>query len=415
MRLNVGMRWVGLLAIAGLAALTGCAERDDTLADIDTDPPVVSSITEEDGRVSWDTDESAEGVLLYGSRAGIYKHYGYSVYDGGRAHYVDLIDIEPDTYYFRIMATDRAGNSMTTEEMAYEISEVPSTENLIYTMVDVGWGDCHFIECPNGTNIIVDSGWGTIGEYPHAADVDQFLLARGITAPAGINYMVGTHAHADHYGYFFGLLPRFPETHFLAPGESYSSVWDQVDNVMTSPPTLTDSLAEGQTNETVDFLKWDEEHGVQVKVMSSGAGRFVEPGQNSDQINNDSAVFKITYGQVDIILGGDAEEFTEQRMVKAYGNEMDVEVLKVGHHANNDASSPEYLSAVSARVGFIPNSLEENPGVFDQEIIDRLRAYGVDYYVSDRAYMNGARNDDPVYGHLSVITDGETYTVRSWK
>ncbi len=415
MRSNVGMRWVGLLAIAGLAALTGCAEKDDTLTDIDTDPPVVSSVTEEDGRVSWDTDESADCVLLYGSRTGVYNHYGYSVYDGGRTHYVDLIDVEPDTYYFRIMATDRAGNSMTTEETAYEVSEVPSTENLIYTMVDVGWGDCHFVECPNGTNIIVDSGWGTIGEYPHAADVDRFLLARGVATPAGIDYMVCTHAHADHYGYFFGLVPRFPQTHFLAAKESYSSVWDQLDDVLTSPATVRDSLEEGQTNQTEDFLKWDEEHGVRVKVLSAGAGRFVLEGQNSDPINNDSAVFKITYGQVDIILGGDAEEFVEQRMVKAYGNEMDVEVFKVGHHANNDASSPEYLSALSARVGFIPNSLEENPGVFDQEIIDRLRAYGVDYYVSDRAYMNGARNDAPVHGHLSVITDGETYTVWSWK
>ncbi len=415
MRLNIGMRWVGLLAIAGLAAFVGCAERDDTLSDVDTDPPVVSSVTEQDGRVSWDTDEDAECVLLYGPRMGIYDHYGYSVYDGARAHYVDLIDIEPDTYYFRIMATDRAGNSMTTEETSYEVSEVPATENLIYTMVDVGWGDCHFLEFPNGTNVMVDAGWGTIGEHPHAADVDQFLLARGVAAPAGIDYMVGTHAHADHYGYFLGLLPRFPETHFLAPGQCYSSVWDQVEDVLTSPFTMTDSLEEGQTNSNVDFLKWDEEHDVEVKVMSSGAGRFLQSGYSSDAINNDSAVLKITYGEVDIMLGADAEEFAEQRMVKAYGTEMDVEVLKVGHHGNNDASSEEYLTAVSARVGLIPNCLEENPGVFDQQIIDRLRAYGIDYYVSDRAYMNGARDDAPVHGHVSVVTDGESYIVWSWK
>jgi beta-lactamase superfamily II metal-dependent hydrolase len=410
------MRWVALLAIAGLAAMTGCAEKDDTLTAPDTDPPVVSSVSEDDGRVSWQTDEDAECVLLYGSRTGTYNHYGYSVYDGGRAHHVDLIDIEPDTYYFRVMATDRVGNSMTTEEeFTFDISEVPLTDNLIYTMVDVGWGDCHFVECPNGTNIIVDSGYGAIGEYPHSADVDQFLMARGVAAPAGIDYMVCTHAHADHYGYFLGLVPRFPQTHFLAPGQSYSSVWDQVDDVLTSPSTLTDSLAEGQTDETVDFLNWDEEHDIRVKVLSSGAGRFIPDGQAGDPINNDSAVLKITYGQVDIILGGDAEEFVEQRMVKAYGGEMDIEVFKVGHHANNDASSPEYLDAISARVGFIPNSLEENPGVFDQEIIDRLLAYGVDYYVSDRAYMNGARSDEAVHGHLSVITDGETYTVWSWQ
>jgi competence protein ComEC len=415
MRLNLWMRWVALVAIAGLAALTGCAEKDDTLTDPDTDPPVVSSVNEEDGRVSWETDENAECVLLYGSKTGAYNHYGYSVYDGGVAHHVDLIDVEPATYYFRIMAMDRAGNSGTTDEITFEVSDVPSTENLIYTMVDVGWGDCHFVECPNGTNIIVDSGYGAIGEYPHSADVDQFLLARGVAAPAGIDYMVCTHAHADHYGYFLGLVPRFPQTHFLAPGESYSSVWDILEDVLTSPQTSKDSLADGQTNETHDFLKWDEEHDVQVKVLSSGAGRFVLDGQDSDPVNNDSAVLKITYGHVDIILAADAEEFVEQRMVKAYGNDMDVEVFKVGHHANNDASSPEYLEAISARVGFIPNSLEENPGVFDQEIIDRLRAYGVDYYVSDRAYMNGARNDEPVHGHLSLTTDGETYTVRSWQ
>jgi len=415
MRSNVGMRWVGLLAIAGLAAFVGCAAKDDTLSGVDTDAPVVSSIVEEGGRVSWDTDEAARCVLLYGSRTGDYKHYGYSVYDGGRAHYVDLIDIEPGTYYFRIMAADRAGNSVTTGEMSYEVSEVPATENLRYTMVDVGWGDCHFLEFPNGTSVMVDAGYGNLGEYPHAADVDQFLSARGVIAPAGIDYMVCTHAHADHYGYFLGLLPRFPQTHFLAPGESYSSVWDQLDDVLTSPSTMKDSLADGQTNQTVDFLKWDEEHGVEVKVLSSGAGRFVSPEQSSDPINNDSAVLKITFGDVDIILGADAEDFVEQRMVKAYGAQMDVEVFKVGHHANNDASSEEYLKALSARVGFISNSLEENPGVFDQEIIDRLRANGVDYYVSDRAYMNGARNDEAVHGHLSLVTDGETYTVWSWK
>jgi beta-lactamase superfamily II metal-dependent hydrolase len=238
--------------------------------------------------------------------------------------------------------------------------------------------------------------------------------------------MVGTHAHADHYGHFIGLLPRFHETHFLAPRYAAifdrntdhpdtASVWKHVEGALRSSGAERDSLEDGQTNRTVDFLKWDEEHGVEVKVLSAGAGRFVLSWQSSDPINNDSAVLKITYGEVDIMLGGDAEDFVEQRMVKAYGREMDVEVLKVGHHGNNDASSEEYLTAVSARVGFIPNSMEENPGVFDQQIIDRLRAYGVDYYVSDRAYMNGARDDAPVHGHVSVVTDGESYIVWSWK
>ena len=102
-------------------------------------------------------------------------------------------------------------------------------------------------------------------------------------------------------------------------------------------------------------------------------------------------------------------------MVKTYGNALDCEILKVGHHANNDASSEEFISVATPRVGLIPNSLAENPGVFDQSVIDLLREYSVDYYVSGFAYRNASRSDDPQDGHVTVTTDGETFTVWTWK
>jgi len=59
--------------------------------------------------------------------------------------------------------------------------------------------------------------------------------------------------------------------------------------------------------------------------------------------------------------------------------------------------------------------MAENDGVFDQSVITLLRDYSVDYYVSDRTYMNAGRYDVARDGHVAVTTDGETYAVSSWE
>ena len=195
------MRDRGLILRAGFLGLllvgftvSGCSERDVSYYEPDLDPPEVLSLAEENGRVSWMTDEDATCVLAYGSKSGTYDHYGYHVVDGGTDHYVDLIDTDPGTYYVRVIATDPAGNEGTMAETSFVITTVPETENLYYTTVDVGWSDCHFLEFPNGTNVMVDaSNDGGYGGVDHRADVDAFLLARGVRPPSSIHYMVATH------------------------------------------------------------------------------------------------------------------------------------------------------------------------------------------------------------------------------
>ena len=407
----------GLLAGLLIAALlSGCAQRDESYYEPDLTPPEVQSLAEGSGRVSWQTDESAICVLTYGSKSGTYSHYAYNVEDGGTSHYVDLIDIEPGTYYFRVIATDRAGNESTTAETSFVIAEVPDTDNLQYTAVDVGWGDCHFLEFPGGTTVLIDAA--NDGEYSgadHRADVDAFLLARGIKGPSGIDYMVATHAHRDHYGGFMSLLPRFLDTYFMWPDEPADPFPKELTDLITDYDIPACTLSAGMTSDTEDFLDWDPAHGIDVKVYSSGAGRYMTSGQSGSTGNNDSVVLKITYGEVDIMLCADAEFFAEQRMIKDFGKEVAAEVLKVGHHGNDDATSEEWLHYLNARVGFISNSLYDNDGVFDQSVINLLLDHNVDYYVTDRAYRNAGRSDAADYGNLTITTDGETYTVMAWR
>jgi beta-lactamase superfamily II metal-dependent hydrolase len=420
--------YVGLVIMISAVAFTGCAEKDTTYFEVDTTPPLLTGASETEGGIAWTTDEACNCVLLYGSRKGTYNHYAYSVNDGGRDHYVGILDVEPGRYYVRVVATDRAGNSSTSEEMIFDINEVPETECLVYTMVDVGWGDCHFLEFPNGTTVMVDAGFGKIGEYPHDLDVFSFLDARGLTGKSDIDYMILTHAHADHYGGFIDLLGFYRPSAFMGPAEAYSDVWDisfgtsgTLEERLDDIGVPKDSLRTGQTSSNCDFLDWDPEHGIEVEVLSSGAGLLVPPdvaddeGDEGSLTNNDSVVLMITLEDVDILLAADAEEFAEQLMVKSYERRLDCDVLKVGHHGSYSSSSDKFLEFTTPRVGLIPNSMAENPGVFSQTVLNSLLGRGIDYYASDHAYRNPGRYDDPLDGNLSVTTDGTTFTVWSWK
>jgi competence protein ComEC len=422
------LRLLGLLTFALCLTLGACAEKDTSVYEPDTTPPYVPTASETGGRVSWTTSEDCTCVLLYGERSGVYDHYGYNVSDGGRNHHVDLIDVDPGEYYARIVATDQAGNESTGDEMILAVEEVPETDNLVYTMVDVGWGDCHFLEFPGGKKVMIDAGYGDISPegHLHSNDVFSFLEARDVKRVGDIVLMIATHAHGDHYGGFLSLLGYYSGMTFVTPAMPSASVWEAggqlpsgewvtIDEKLAASHVPRDSLSEGQTSENTDILNWDEEHGVRVKVLSSGAGRLFEPEQEGDPVNCDSPVIKVSYGQVDIMLDADAESFVEQRMVKTYGHEIDCDILKVGHHGNDDATSEEFLEFATPRVGLIPNSLAENPGVFDQSVINLLREYNVDYFVSDRAYRNASRTDEARDGNVTVTTDGETFTVWTWK
>ena len=69
---------------------------------------------------------------------------------------------------------------------------------------------------------------------------------------------------------------------------------------------------------------------------------------NSDSYknkNNYSIATKITFGETDILLTGDAEELAENEILKT-GYDIESDIFKAGHHGSDSSNSEKFLKAI---------------------------------------------------------------------
>jgi len=91
------------------------------------------------------------------------------------------------------------------------------------TFVDVGQGDCQFIQTPGGKTILIDAGMGASQWSSYDAGekiVIPFLESLKIEK---IDYVIISHAHSDHIGGLRAVLNRFKVGNFVDPGLQYPS------------------------------------------------------------------------------------------------------------------------------------------------------------------------------------------------
>jgi len=314
---------------------------------------------------------------------------------------------EGDTLYYQILVEAEDSRGTTGPEGIFVAGPLPPSPPLLtWTMINVGWGDSHLLTMPNtGTRVMIDAG-----ERRDWTNVRRFLQGEGIQH---LDYVIATHIHADHIGGMVGedgvsgVLGTYDIGMFLdSPTKSESRfAYDQLLDILANRSIPSDTLWVGDTDQTRSVLAWDP--SVRVEVLHSGhlAG--------SDNLNNDSIVIRLSYGDVDLLTGGDAEQPVETELVTAEGTGLDSEVLKVHHHGLNDASSPPFLQAVNPRVGMIPLAAYE----FDSSnpyagAASKLSSLNADVYASDRAQVVG-RTPVPGRGFdITVATDGKSYEVR---
>lgn len=271
-----------------------------------------------------------------------------------------------------------AGLPDISTEPAPAVSPVPN--GLRVTFLDVGQGDCALLESPGGKTMLIDGG----PESAFAA-IDALLTQRGI---AGLDVVIASHLHADHIGGLIQVIDTYPvgifyDPPFDAESETY---FELLDALKESQTTVSSPLAGVDT-----LLPWDS--AVEVRILAPYQTVYSD-------FNDTSYILRVSYGATSVLFAGDATALGEKLALKAQPNHyFQANVLKVGHHGSSDSTSEKFLETVQPSIAVISVGKNNEYGLPDQELLDRLKKQGVTVYRTDED------------GTITLLLDGTNVTV----
>ncbi len=274
--------------------------------------------------------------------------------------YILFIALLLFAYFFILQVTKYVDSKVT------RVDQKSNSNSTKITFLDIGQGDATFIEFSNKQQILID-----------CAKDSRILEALGRAMPfydRNIDFLVITHPDLDHYGGCIDVLQRF-----------------QINTIVYTDASKDNQFFDAFTQE----IKNERQHGAiyttidkeQIWNIASTTIHFLFPNAPLETTkmegNNTSIIIKLTQGDQDILLTGDAEKELESYLIKMYGTLLDVEVLKVGHHGSDTSSIQPFLEATSPDFAIISAGSENKYGHPTPRVLKRLQNMGAQIWRTD--------------------------------
>ena len=269
------------------------------------------------------------------------------------------------------------------EDLDVEIAEgIYAIQGLMRVhFIDVGQADSTFIELGNGQTMLIDAGLG-------GDDVVKYIRELQYS---DIDFVVATHPHDDHIGGMATVLDSFDIGKMYMPRQEHtiSAFTNMLDVIENKNIELHEAKA-GVNITTSGIIKID--------ILAP----FAESYSN---LNNCSAVVKLTYGETVMLFTGDAEQVIETQLLNS---DIDADVLKVGHHGAGSSSAPSFIKAVSPEIAVISCGRDNSYGHPDYETLAILNEVGADIYRTDEQGTIQVTADQ----HKKITVDKKASTVK---
>jgi competence protein ComEC len=223
--------------------------------------------------------------------------------------------------------------------------------------IDVGQGDSTLVMLPNGPNMLIDGG-----SRAGSDKLVKYLWDLGVRK---IDFLVATHPHEDHIGGLPAVIDSFSVGSVYMPRVGHNT--KAFENLL---------LAIKNKKLTINTAK----AGVKIITLPDLQADIIAPGSGSfDDLNDYSAVIKLTYKESTLLFTGDAEAIAEKQMS---GN-LRADVLKVGYHGSNTSTTQAFLGKVKPTIAVISCGKDNSYGHPHKEVLDRLKLAGAEIYRTD--------------------------------
>ena len=279
---------------------------------------------------------------------------------------------------------------ITIISLGFPIINAESIDNnnneLTIIFLGVGQGDSTLIIFPNQKTMLIDGG-----ERGQSDTIISILEEYNIEK---INSVVATHPHTDHIGGLLGIIQNVPIDKIYDSGQEHNTQTFENYLDLIESKRIPFNLA--RENNEIDDL----DSKVDIKILNPPEPLFVGTGND---INDNSIVLKLSYGNFSILMTGDIGEIPEERLVVNNENIKNIDILKVPHHGSKFSSTIEFLHSVNPQIAIISVGENNRYGHPDLETLERLE--------NQESIDHIFRTD--IDGTTILITDGNQYAMKS--
>ncbi|MFI5230234.1 MAG: DNA internalization-related competence protein ComEC/Rec2, partial [Gemmatimonadales bacterium] len=258
-------------------------------------------------------------------------------------------------------------------------------------MIDVGQGDAIALRTPHGHWVLFDAGRAWRGGDAGRATVLPYLGRQG---GGPLDLFVLSHPHTDHVGGAASVLhalhpAAYVDAGFPGGAEAYRASLDAA---------------------RAERVRWVRAHPDDSLMVDGVSLRFLAPDSvwtsRLDDPNLASVVALVRFGEVRMLLMGDAERPEEEWLLEHEAAELHADILKVGHHGSGTSSSEAFLHAVHPRLALVSVGAGNSYHLPTPAIMHRLAAYGAQVLRTDRLGTIVARTDGE---HLFIEAAGDAW------